>query len=201
MRERLPEILLEVGSVVFAVLLALAVDEWRDNRAHQQLARTAEANILQEVASNRAELLGTRSANDTLLSNLRTMDSGPLAGAGGGPVISVDYQVAVLSSSAWQTAQVTQAVLYMDYDWIARVAELYDLQALHDEWQRDLVDRITDLGALPEGAVARSLRGITQRLQTVLATQDTILRRGEGLLRDAGKPITGSAGRARDPGS
>jgi hypothetical protein len=47
LREKLPELLLEAVSVVFAVLLALAVDEWREPRSRNTLA--ARASILEEI--------------------------------------------------------------------------------------------------------------------------------------------------------
>jgi hypothetical protein len=51
LREKLPELLLEAVSVVFAVLLALAVDEWRETRSRNALAARARASILEEIRS------------------------------------------------------------------------------------------------------------------------------------------------------
>ncbi len=56
LRRKLPELLVEGFSVALAVLLALAVDEWRENRSNLELAQRAEASIMAEVGSNRSRL-------------------------------------------------------------------------------------------------------------------------------------------------
>jgi hypothetical protein len=67
LREKLPELLLEAASVVFAVLLALAVDEWRETRSRNALAARARASILEEIRGNATELRNTRDNNRALL--------------------------------------------------------------------------------------------------------------------------------------
>ena len=46
-------LLLEAFSIVFAVVLALGVDEWRETRHLEEKAQKAHAHILEEVRSNR----------------------------------------------------------------------------------------------------------------------------------------------------
>jgi len=58
LRAKLPEILLEAASVLVAVLLAFAVDEWRDAREKRQLADRARSTVVAELRVNREELRG-----------------------------------------------------------------------------------------------------------------------------------------------
>jgi hypothetical protein len=102
LRGKLPELLLEVVSVVFAVLLALGVDEWRDARARRDLAERALAAVAGEIRSNADELRETAPAHAALRERtartLATLD-------GEGRVdLAVDYGIPLLTSAAWRTA-------------------------------------------------------------------------------------------------
>ncbi|MCE3286274.1 MAG: hypothetical protein K0R70_2530 [Steroidobacteraceae bacterium] len=58
--ERLPEILIEALFTLVAVVLAFAVEEWREERELDGLAAEARGAILQEVARNRDELIESK---------------------------------------------------------------------------------------------------------------------------------------------
>ena len=70
LRERLPEILLEAFSVLVAVLLAFAVEEWRDDRELAQRADEARVAIVAEIARNERELAGVQQDLQTTLEAL-----------------------------------------------------------------------------------------------------------------------------------
>ncbi|HEX2094784.1 MAG TPA: hypothetical protein VHG28_20435 [Longimicrobiaceae bacterium] len=191
MREKLPELALEAASVVFAVLLALAVDEWRENRSRRELAERARIAILQEVRANRAELTETRRDHVALMARLGTRTRQP--GSDSSVALEVNFSISLLTSAAWQTAQVTQAVHLLDYDWTSRVARLYELQALYNETQRRLADRITDLGDLAgsDPQPQRIIELVRTPLQVVIRLEDALIGEYSALLRGGG-----SAGRA-----
>ncbi|HEV3409135.1 MAG TPA: hypothetical protein VG095_02495 [Chthoniobacterales bacterium] len=56
----LPRVLVESVLVVFSVLLALAVDEWRDDRALQRQVREARTAFAEEIRGNRDLLSSDR---------------------------------------------------------------------------------------------------------------------------------------------
>ena len=58
--ERLPEILIEALFTLVAVVLAFAVEEWREERELDGLAAEARGAILQEVTRNRDELMESK---------------------------------------------------------------------------------------------------------------------------------------------
>lgn len=136
--------------MVFAVLLALAVNEWRDNRANTALAARARAAVIEELRANAAELDRVRDTNEALREQLET--ALPALRSGDTTKFDITYSVALLSSSAWHAAQVTQAVHFMDFEWVARVSKAYDLQEFYVDNQAALVDRIGSMGELAEAS-------------------------------------------------
>jgi len=174
LREKLPEIVLEGLFVVFAILLALAADEWSDNRQNVEFADRALQGIEAEMLANRVELLNSREPNLELLVRLQAevSDNDPAVD------LNVQFEYSLLSSAAWQTAQVTQAVHYIDYNLIQQIARLYDLQELFVETQRGMVEQMTGLAGDPdrfaEGALGRL--GIVMGVEAgYMAVLDTMI--------------------------
>ena len=188
LRDKLPELLLEAVSVVFAVLLALAVDEWRETQSQKALAARARASILEEIRSNESELRNTRDTNRALLQ--RTEEA--LLRVKQEPETSVqfNFQVALLSSSSWHTAQMTQAANFLDFDWVRRVSKVYELQDLYVTSQSAVVDRISGISEILDGDdPQRMLTIIAERLRVALRIQDSLL---EEYAKVLGKPGTSS---------
>ncbi|NIP56617.1 MAG: hypothetical protein GWM92_00830, partial [Gemmatimonadetes bacterium] len=98
--------LLESLVVVFSVLVALAVDQWREERAQEAMAREAMADVVEEVRANLRELEYTESVTRDRLERLREL--APRIGTGRpyfeqlGPFPG--YYTADLSVSAWERA-------------------------------------------------------------------------------------------------
>jgi hypothetical protein len=181
LREKLPELILEAVSVVLAVLLALAVDEWRETRSQNALAERARLSILEEIRSNEAELRGTREANHALLQQIQET----LAGGRQGPEMSLEFnfQIALLSSASWDTAQMTQAASFLDFDWVRRVSKVYEFQDLYVTSQSVVVDRISGISEILENDPFQMLRIIAGRLRANLELQDSLLEKYEEVLR------------------
>lgn len=172
MRRKLPELLLEAVSVVFAVLVALGVDEWRQDRENLRLAHRALTGIAAEIQGNLGELDGAREANQAMLEQLEAAVSSESPQSFG-----VQFEYALLSSAAWQTSQVTQAIHFVDYGLVQRIARVYDLQTLFVEGQRGLVEQMS-VGLGPESPLAPLQRrlevlslleaGLTQSYRDIL---------------------------------
>lgn len=146
LRSRLPTLVAEALGVVFAVLVALAVDEAWEEREDAQMAEQATAMIAGEIRENRAEFVEKGSAErlqemvaslDTALARLRR---------GAEPEdLDVNYDLALLSTAAWQTAQVSQATQHMPLERVARLSRVYEFQRLYRARQDRLFDRIVSL--------------------------------------------------------
>ncbi len=148
LKSKLPELAVEGFSVMLAVLLALAADSWREDRANRELAALARASVLEEVRGNLAELEDTREDHVSLLERLvRDIDELDA----GGTSAEVGFSFALISSAAWQTAQVTRATQFRGRDpgevarrleaVAARVQIVLDLQeGLMDAYRAALED-------------------------------------------------------------
>ena len=180
LKSKLPELLLEAFSVMLAVLVALAADSWREDRQNRELAELARARILEEVRGNLEEVRGTRADHAALIEALSSEISALEAGADSA---QIGFNFALLSSAAWQTAQVTRATQFLDFDWVRRVATLYHLQELYDQRQAAVVEIMGTMGGGPEQAAA-TLREIGGRIRIVLELQNGLMEAYEELLAE-----------------
>lgn len=187
-RARLPTVLAEAVSVVFAVLVALAVDEWWEDRENLELGRRGLEAIAAEVRTN---LEGLERGGPEIALVMAHMDSvKALLDAGDQPEsLSINYPVSLLSSAAWQTAQVTRAVHFVPIEEVTRIAGVYDFQAFFLRSQEQLTDAIGGIlsgGEEPE-AILRSIR---PRYRTVASFRSTLAETYRCLLvfMDRGTP-------------
>ena len=101
--------------IFFALVLALAAEEWRERQGRLELADRALGAVMEEIRANRDELERTAPANQerleagqAILSQLESGDQPTGADIG--------LEVALLSSAAWQSAQMSQAIQYFELD-------------------------------------------------------------------------------------
>lgn len=144
MRRKLPELLLEAAMIFFAVMLALAAEEWRENRDRLELADRALRSVVEEVRSNLEELETTGVRNAERLEAARVVLAELEAGRDEGDA-DVGLEVALLSSAAWQSAQMSQAVQYLDFDIMRDLSEVYEIQDLYERVQAGAVDNMTEM--------------------------------------------------------
>lgn len=132
---RLPEIIIESTFVLIAVVLAFAVEEWREERELDKIAQEARRAIVAEVQHNRDELLesrpGIEASVDSLDAALSTVAADPASLRG----LDVKFELALLSSAAWRSAQSMEAARRMDYAWMLQVARAYELQTMYEQAQ------------------------------------------------------------------
>ncbi len=187
LRDKLPEIFIEAGSVVLALLLAFAINEWHDRRQEDERATVAREAILRELHANSSEIASTRSALAPILASLR----GALDETQAEPrKLEVNLNLSLLSSAAWHAALATQASQRIDFEWMTRVAKVYELQDNFLHVQEAAVDQ---LAALPPGGDAGGRRiaaGLLPRLSALAQLADGLAASyvdvfGDGTVRDA----------------
>lgn len=140
----LKRVLLEIVSVVFAVLLALGVNEWRKNLENEHLSHRALENIVLEIEANKSDIVNGlaehKRLNAYLDSTLKAYKGAPKENA-----ITVkksfrfSYEHSVLNNTAWNSAQITQAVKFMDYETIAALSTIYELQAIYKDHGKEVI--------------------------------------------------------------
>ena len=165
-------LLAEVVSVVFAVLVALALDEWWEDRENDANARASLVAIAEEMRENRDELSGGDAAEvaemmEQLDSAIAIFERGEMPEGA-----SINWNLALLSSAAWETAQLNRATTYMELDRVVDLAQVYEFQRYYSRIQDDLFDSISGLRA-GEG-IADELRGLRSRLATALGLRSQL---------------------------
>lgn len=174
LRTRLPTMFAEAISVVFAVLVALGVDEWWEQRENEELGRRGMDAVAAEIRGNLEELRNGVPEVDTMLARLDSamarFDSGRE-----NVDLSINYPVALLSDAAWETAQVTRAVHFVPLEGVIRVARVYDLQEFVARNQDALVEQISTMGLGGEEEIERGLRELRGRYRGVAGYRQALM--------------------------
>ena len=138
----------ETFFVLLGVLLALALDEWRQGRRDQEVVVLALENIRDEIQANRSEVRRALAHHRELLRRLEKT-----------PGMGVALQPAMIRNNAWQAAQSSQAAARMDFSSVAAFSEMEELQ---DVYQRLLA------GVMP------TMYQVNQRPTMPLVLQDLV---------------------------
>ena len=132
--ERSVDLVLQAMLIVFAVLLALGVEEWWDERELLEKAAEAQLAVEVEIENNLAELQGAEAglnsavvAVDQLVRILRQAQrDGVGLEALDEAAVEVDIPFPRITTAAWRVAQASRAAPYLEYDWLIERATLYD---------------------------------------------------------------------------
>ena len=148
LRRKLPEIAVEAVMVVFAVFAAFGVEEWREERQLRQFAAVARSAVETELAENLQEFRTVGPALDALTAQLDEL----LQAARDGSVelhdeLSLGVRMPRTSTAAWRAAQGSQAAPYFDYDWVIRVARVYELYEGYTDVRRQVVEEYGRIAA------------------------------------------------------
>jgi hypothetical protein len=128
-RSWISRVLVESVLVVGSILLALALDEWNQDRDYQDLATLSLANFEREIQQNRLRLEDVTLFHAGLRDVLANMDaSGDAIPATTVRNMMEGFQPAILVSTAWETAVATGALGYMDYDVVSGLSLTYNMQ-------------------------------------------------------------------------
>jgi hypothetical protein len=179
-REFWAKLLLEGALIVLSVVLGLALNEWRQDRADAALARTVLANFRNEMQRNLAVLEKAQPSHAEFARRLAAAASRPRpertafevfvaempeGGLGGEP----------LGEAAWETASSTGALRLLPYETAARISDVYVLQrtSIGPTTQRTL-DRVLAPENFDPARKAVMIRTV-QMLMNELSTQEAYL--------------------------
>ncbi len=124
LREKLPEIALEAAMVVFAVLAAFAVEEWREQRRLREFAAVARSAVETEVAENLEQF---REAAPALTELMELLDRVlRAADEDRSEPVEIGTRLPAVSMAAWRTAQGSPGAPYFDHGWVIRVSQVYE---------------------------------------------------------------------------
>ena len=110
----------ETFFVVLGVLLALALDEWRQGRREQEVVVLALQNIRDEIQANRAEVQRALTLHREQMGLLEKT-----------PDLALALRPAMIRNNAWQAAQSSQAAARMDFSAVAAFSKMEELQKVY----------------------------------------------------------------------
>lgn len=149
-------IAVEMGSIVLAVLLAFAVNEWRDGRAARERVEAVQTAVRQEVERNRRVLVSRLpyhgAMRDSVWAQQRLFDFETLALRPSErlpmlPQLGFTNGLATASNlthSGWETALATDVLTYMDIDDVSLISSVYAAQDMVNTTARVLLDHFGD---------------------------------------------------------
>ncbi len=174
-RTWLPRVLVESALIVFSVLLALAVDQWRESSSQRQQAEAARREILAELQANQATVATSQRYHAALLDSLaryRSSDAAPLVG-----LFSRGFILpAQLSHTAWSSAAETGALAHMDYSTVLLFSRVYAQQDRYAEQSSSIGEII--YSALYHGgteAIVQNHRNLAGIINTFRYREDQLL--------------------------
>ena len=135
----LGRVLVESVLIVFSVLVALAVDEWRDERALRSRSREAIAAITAEINANKIAAQNAKDTHQRIHDDLAALppDADYKAGL---------FQPARLLQTAWVTARDTGSLAPLPLEAVLELSRLYERQAIYMALSNEIVtDTFVDL--------------------------------------------------------
>ena len=183
LRDKLPELLLEALSVVFAVIVALGVDEWWEDRENLEMAGRALDAIVVEVQDNRNELLEARDDNQALLERAARVASADTVGED----LTLGYQYALLSEAGWETARVTQATHFMPMPTVQRITQVYAMQQLFQTSQDQVLGVILSESPSDPASALQLAKRLVTPLSIAQGLEETLVMSYDSLLVHLGR--------------
>jgi hypothetical protein len=137
----LQRLLVEFFSIVLGVLLALGLNEWRENRSHQSQANAALLNIKNELQSNLKALTILHENN---AETVKVMAENKNTDSGGERKFIPGLQ---LRETAWETFLSTNISNYVDYKTVLILSETYSMQSVYKQTGSLLAEAAMNMAA------------------------------------------------------
>ena len=142
----LPRVLFESFLITISILVALALDQWRENRQDEEAIQQALSNFISEIQRNQARIEDTSPFNRGLLEVLRNRYESKDIGSVDDYVNMVEsYAPADLRTTAWETALATGSLAEMEYDLVSVLSFTYGKQS---DYQISTQSGMADLTSL-----------------------------------------------------
>lgn len=123
---RFKSIIVEISSIVAGVLIALAVNEWNENRVKQARVNEALENIALEMDRNLQLLSFINQKNIEVIKGFEQEDSAEQQGESNQYIPGLQIQ-----STAWDTTINTGVSEFIDYKTLYMISEVYSLQEIY----------------------------------------------------------------------
>jgi hypothetical protein len=185
----LAEVMVQSIMIVLSILLALWVDQWKQQRAEHQLARVSLSNFLHEVQQNQARLDDILPYHKGVRSMLKELESEHTIRTPGDfeSKVGLDgLRPPFLLATAWQTAVATGALQHIDYETVSALSLTYTLQDRFREESRSGIQSVLQASNFQPGHAEVALRSADIFLDDVVAGEEELrstYAQAAGLLR------------------
>jgi hypothetical protein len=133
----LPRVLFESMLIILSILVALGLDEWREERQNAENIQHALANFIAEIEQNKARVEDAAPFNQGLRHVLsRRQQVQAIESVSTFINIVESYNPVVLQSTAWETAIATGSLAKMDYNLVSALSLTYSLQNRYQQVSR-----------------------------------------------------------------
>lgn len=189
----LPRVLFESALITVSILLALALDEWREDRQDLQTVEQALSNFLSEIQQNKARVDDAAPFNRGLRNVLdQHYQEGSISSTNEFIAILESYTPIVLQSTAWETALATGSVTKMDYSLVSALSLTYGLQNRYQEASRESMSDLTSPQNLSADRLDLSIYNSVRFLDAVTSMETElgiVYEQAEAVIRDASESL------------
>jgi len=168
---RFSKLLFEFISVSFAVLLALFVNQWREDRNNNKLAEQAVQNIKEEFIENKEMMSELIPNHKLLLSQLNEFSE--IEGNETSIKKSIEtLDITLINSSAWEMAKVTNVVFYINFDDVNNLAKVYNLQSYYESIVKQYI--LSNAIKYQKNDAVNQLENTKQFLNTIILLEEDL---------------------------
>jgi hypothetical protein len=175
--EWLKEVVIQSLAIIFSILLALWVDQWKENRAGRHLAVRSLENFLAEIRQNEARLDDVLPYHQGLRKMLVHLDSTRSIHT------QAEFQDAVgidglrspaLLQTAWLTAVATGVLTKMDYETVAALSLTYTLQDRIREDGHNGIQAVISASNFGPGGAGLAVQTAKNHIRDVVASEEEL---------------------------
>lgn len=171
-------LLLEVALIGTGVFLGLMGEQWRESRAHRELAETALQNFRTEMLANRQSIADVKDYHVQLRQRI-----GAFVGSPGPKTIAAFAQQGSFEGmrpvrferTAYDLAIATQALAYMDQQLAFAISRAYTRQQVFQQFENDMSGALFAPGAVTEN-FAGLMTSAVLYLNEVVATEPALAK-------------------------
>lgn len=139
-KKAIAQIAFEFLSIVFAVLLALGLNSYKQNSDLQSESQLLEKNILEECHTNLLKLDSTIQENENFQLYLDSLLASDEIES-----FEFNFQNKLLSSIAWNFTKSSKSFQFMDSDFLTNAAEVYENQDYYMDISNQMFEHLGDM--------------------------------------------------------
>lgn len=176
----------EFLSIVVAVVLAMALTEWRQDVLNEKLAKKSLENIITEIKDNREDLLGDSAK---IVRDLAFMDRWIKSFENGkiDEDFSLNFDYSFLKRGALDVAINNQSMTYINFEINLDLAEIYNTQDFYSQKALDVFDAMASLSSSTDKPESREflakVKGFRFQLGLVMGSINAYLEETKSFLK------------------